>query len=266
MYRVLIATNEPNVLDGLNASVKWQSFGFFPPAVVCTADEAIHAIETTRVDCIAYMLTSTEARKLSHYLNTRRPSLPIFELRRSLENQQRVLLEMRRVLDRMRTDMSDEELDEATVLAMLRDELTHSLLAGEITDERELHGRLQMLRSHLSEDKLCVIYEFDLPQGEVYLNSQWHYGSERLENALRSNFFGRYYEDLYYIVAVLTPRHIRLVVCQRDDTENEPEESLVERSDGRVFQVLDNIKEYLGLDMVMTHRAVIPCLRALVVQ
>ena len=111
-----------------------------------------------------------------------------------------------------------------------------------------------MLRSHLSLTKQCVVYEFDLPQGEVYLNFQWHYGSERLEKALRNNFFGRYYEDLYYQVAVLTPRNIRVMVCQRDDRENEPEDSLVERADKHVAKVLEDIKEYLGLDMILTHR------------
>ena len=165
---------------------------------------------------------------------------------------------MRRVLDRLHDDSADEEYDEKTIMSMLRDELTHNLIAGEIGSERELRGRLQMLRSHLSLTRPCMLYEFDLPQGEVYLNFEWHYGSERLEKALRNNFFGRYYEDLYYQVAVLTPRNIRLIVCQRDDRENEPEDSLAQRADQHVSQVLEQIRKYLDLDMVQTARAVLP--------
>ena len=263
MYRLLIATNEPNVLDQLNASVDWASLNFRQPMVVDTADSAIKCMESQRVDCVAYMLSSGEARKLSNYLNTVRPSLPIFEVRRSQEAQLRTLTDMRRVLACLHGDTSDEVVDEKTIMSMLRDELMHNLLAGEITSEKELRGRLELLRSHLSLTRPCVLYEFDMPQGEVYLNFQWHYGSERLEKALRNNFFGRYYEDIYYQVAALTPRQIRLIAAQRDDRENEPEDSLVERADQHVSQVLDQIKEYLGLDMVLTQRVVLPSMIAL---
>ncbi|MBQ9197199.1 MAG: hypothetical protein IJ157_08140 [Clostridia bacterium] len=260
MYRLLIATNEPSVLDKLNGSVDWASLNFHQPTVVGTAEDAIQQMENNRVDCVAYMLSSSEARRLSKYLNTVRPSLPIFEIRRSLEAQMRILNDMRRVLDRLHDDSSDEVVDEKTVMSMLRDELMHNLLAGEISGEKELRGRLQMLRSHLSLVRPCVFYEFDMPQGEVYLNFQWHYGSERLERALRNNFFGRYCDDIHYQVAALTPRQIRLIACQRDDRENEPEESLLERADQHVDQVLNQIKEYLGLDMVITQRMVLPSL------
>lgn len=264
MYRLLIATNEPRVLDDLKASVTWEDLSFKPPIIVGTASEAIATMETSRVDCVAYMLPSEEARTLSGYLNTMRPSLPIFEIRRNLEAQKRILNDMRRVLDRLHDDSTDDYYDEKTIMSMLRDELIHNLLAGEIRTEKELRGRMQMLRSHLSLTRQCMLYEFDLPQGEVYLGFQWHYGSERLEKALRNNFFGRYDEDLYYQVAVLTPRNIRVIACQRDDRENEPEESLTARADKHVNKVLDDIKEYLGLDMILTQRAVLPNLCVLV--
>lgn len=263
MYRLLVATHEPDILTKLSDSIEWVQFYFHQPDVVNTAQEAINAMENRRVDCVAYMLKSDEAKKLSMYLNSVRPSLPIFELRRSVEDQKRILTDMKRVLDRLHTDFSDDYLDEKTIMSMLRDELTHNLLAGEISTVKELQGRLQMLRSHLSTSRPCVFYEFDLPQGEVYLNYEWHYGSERLEKALRNNFFGRYYEDLYYQVAVLTPRNIRAIVIQRDDRENEPEESMAVRADQHVKRVLEDVKEYLGLDMIMVNKTVLPSICAL---
>ena len=141
---------------------------------------------------------------------------------------------------------------EPAVLDILRDEVTHNLLAGEVAADAQLRGTLQLLRSFVSPDKQAILFDFDLPQGEVYLSAQWHYGSERLENALRNNFFGRYYDDIYYCVAVLTPRHIRVAACQRYDTESISEEDLLQKANSHVEQVLDNIKEYLGLDMVTT--------------
>lgn len=252
MYRVLFATNEPAVLEPLNGITSWQSMNFHEPILVSNADEAINVMESKRVDGIAYMLDTDEARKLYVYLNTMRPSLPIFQIRHTFEEQQEELIRLRRLLDRVHADMYDDVYDEAAVLDMLRDETTHNLLAGEIETDEHLRTALQLLRSFVSPDKEAILYDFDLPQGEVYLSAQWHYGSERLENALRNHFFGRYYEDIYYAVAVLTPRHIRVAACQRYDTQDISENALLEKADSHVSQALENIKEYLGLDMTVT--------------
>ena len=144
--------------------------------------------------------------------------------------------------------------DEARKLSLYLNNMrpSHNLLAGEVAADAQLRGTLQLLRSFVSPDKQAILFDFDLPQGEVYLSAQWHYGSERLENALRNNFFGRYYDDIYYCVAVLTPRHIRVAACQRYDTESISEEDLLQKANSHVEQVLENIKEYLGLDMVTT--------------
>ena len=257
MYRILIAIQEMDAFEQMNAQINWQSMNYHAPTFVSTADEAISAMETKRVDCIAYVLPKEDARKLNDYLTRVRPSLPIFQIKRNLDSQLNVLRDLLRLLDRLHSDMSDEIIDENVVLDMLRDELGHTLLAGEIRKESTLRGRLDMLRSHISPDKRCVMYDFDMPQGEVYLMNQWHYGSERLENALRTNFFGRYYDDMYYTVAVLTPRHIRVLACQRKEGKDEAPESLVMRADVHVSQAVENIKEYLGLDLILTDTQVL---------
>lgn len=263
MYRILIAIQEPAAFEQMNAGIDWQSMHFRPPMFVTTADEAIHAMETQRVDCIAYVLPKEDARTLNAYLSNVRPSLPIFQIKRNLESQINVLRDLLRLLDRLHSDMSDDYVDENTIMDILRDELGHDLLAGEIRNDSTLRARLQMLRSYVSPDKRCVLYDFDMPQGEVYLMNQWHYGSERLENALRNNFFGRYYDDLYYCVAVLTPRHIRVMACQQKAGEDEAAESLLMRADVHVGRSLEDIKEYLGLDLILTETHVLDNLSAL---
>ncbi len=252
MYRVLFATNEPAVLEPLNQITNWQNMSFHEPVIVSNADEAIRVMESKRIDGIAYMLDSDEARKLNFYLNNMRPSMPIFQIQRTLESQKEEIISVRRLLDRLHADMSDDVYDENAVLDILRDEVTHNLLAGNVATDAELNSTLQMLRSFVAPTKPAILFDFDLPQGEVYLSAQWHYGSERLENALRNNFFGRYCDNIYYCVAVLTPRHIRVAACQRSDQDNLEENTLVEKANSHVEEVLENIKEYLGLDMVIT--------------
>ena len=97
-------------------------------------------------------------------------------------------------------------------------------------------------------DRPCFVIDFDLPQGEIYLSDRWHYGRERLENALRSNFFGRYVDNIYYGVAVLTTRHIRLFACQRRDSQ-EDLEAINQRVQRHVEKTVADIKEYLDLDL-----------------
>lgn len=164
MYRVLFATNEPAVLEPLNQITNWQSMSFHDPVLAGNADEAIRLMESKRVDAIAYMLNADEARKLSLYLNNMRPSLPIFQIQRTLDAQKEEIINVRRLLDRLHADMSDEVYDEAAVLDILRDEVTHNLLAGEVAADAQLRGTLQLLRSFVSPDKQAILFDFDLPQ------------------------------------------------------------------------------------------------------
>ena len=249
MYRIVIALKDPQSFSAMNEKIDWFSMNFHEPMIVSSADEAINLMETRRVDCIAYIFEKYEASSLKKYLSQVRPSLPIFQIKRDYDAQIKTLKDLLRYLDRLHSDCSDEVYDENVIMDMLRDELGHNLLAGELHDEQVLRGRLQMLRSYVSADKKCVLYDFDMPQGEVYLMNQWHYGSERLENALRNNFFGRYYDDIYYFVAVLTPRHIRVLACQRKEGDDEEENSLLFRTNMHINQSIDEIKSYLGLDL-----------------
>ena len=249
MYRILIAVKDAMAFADMSEKIDWQSLNFHKPVIVTSAEDAVAYMETKRVDAIAYIFEKYEASALKKYLSKVRASLPVFQIKRDYELQMTILRDLLRYLDRLHSDMSDEVCDENMIMDMLRDELGHTLLAGELRDEQVLLYRLQMLRSHVSTEKKCVLYDFDMPQGEVYMMNQWHYGSERLENALRNNFFGRYYDDIYYWAAVLTPRHIRVLACQRKDGGDETDESLLERTNQHIEQSMDNVKEYLGLDM-----------------
>ena len=109
MYRVLFATNEPAVLEPLNQITNWQSMSFHDPMLAGNADEAIRLMESKRVDAIAYMLNADEARKLSLYLNNMRPSLPIFQIQRTLDAQKEEIINVRRLLDRRAAGRVDGE-------------------------------------------------------------------------------------------------------------------------------------------------------------
>lgn len=249
MYRILIVSQETGILDAMNANLDWVGMNFYQPLFAENYEDAINTIENQRIDCIGYLLEAEEARKLNQYLTNVRPSLPVFQVKRTLRGQIDSMREVRHVLDRLMADTADEILEPETVLEMLREEFVHELLEGRIRENGLIDSRLLMLRSSVAADKPCVVIDFELPQGEVYLGNRWHYGSERLENALRNNFFGKYYNDIYYTVAVLTPCHIRMLACQRTDKEPVGQETLLNSVSRHVQEVLENIKSYLNLDM-----------------
>ncbi|MHC1787261.1 MAG: hypothetical protein AB9880_09405 [Christensenellales bacterium] len=249
MYKLLLVTDREEVRKAFLNVTDLADMMFAPITIISDVEEAISYLERNAVDAVGYSIHSADVGPLHQYLVTLRPSLPIYQTHHHDETLRAELLRIRRFLDALHADYSDESYDEAAVLEYLRDELMDQLLALEVPTREELKSRLKLVRAHLSFDRPCFLFDFDLPQGEVYLSDRWHYGRERLENSLRSNFFGRYIDNIFYGVAVLTPRHIRLLAVQRQDgPEMDPIEVgyTVQR---HVQAKVADIKEYLDLDL-----------------
>lgn len=254
MYKLLLVTDQESIRALFENQIDWASLDCRKPQIAATAEEAIALLNSSPVDAVGYYLSKPAAVPLIRYLRYGRPSLPIFEVCDQPEKQLPVLRETRALLDRLHADFSDEYYDEDAMLTILRDELAHQMLAGEIKEWPALERSLKLIRARLDMQAPCVIYEMDMPQGEVYLSEHQH-AQERLESALRNNFFGRYVDGIYYAVAVLTPRHIRLMcIPMQSDTPEDPA-AFAARADEHIHDSLQQIKEYLDLDMTVVHSA-----------
>lgn len=248
MYKLLLVTDQKEIL-AMFQKIDWARLNCRVPLAVATAEEAIAALNSRAIDAVGYALSAVSAAPLAQYLRYGRPSLPVFEIADQLEKQQVILHELLGVLDRLHADYSDEPYDEDAMLTLQRDELTHSLLAGEYDNFQTLERELKLIRARINPRGKCVLYEIDMPQGEVYLAEHHGHPQERLESALRNNFFGRYVDGIYYAVAVLTPRHIRLVCIPMQAESEEDAASFAARADEHVAASIQMIKEYLDLDM-----------------
>lgn len=247
MYKLLLITDRPDVRQAFESVGNWAQMMFHPITIVDSAEEGLLHLSTRAVDAMGYCLQGKGVSEMRAYAADH-PSLPIFQPHNRTEAIIEEMQRTRRFLDRVHADDADELFDEKTVLQMLRDELMNQLLAGEITSREELLSRIKLVRANASVVLPCYLYDFDLPQGEVYLADRWHYGRERLQNALRNNFFSRYVDDIYYDVVVLTPRHIRLFACPRMDSTLSPQDA--QRQVKRhVEGVVAQIKDYLDLDL-----------------
>jgi hypothetical protein len=250
MYKLLLVTDRDEVIRTLQEVGNLADLYLAPVTILQDVQQAIHYMETNAVDAVAYSLHHTDAQPLHQYLIDVRPSLPVFQAHSHLHTWQEELKRTRSFLDRLHADDSDEVYDPEAVREYMRDELLDQLLGRQIKTRDELMARLKLVRAELAMEKHAFLFDFDLPQGEVYLVDRWHYGRERLASALRNNFFGRYVDDIFYGVAVLSPRHIRLLACQRYDGQSEGDlAELTSRVQQHVEGKLRDIKEYLDLDL-----------------
>lgn len=248
MYKLLLVTDRKDIQALFENEIDWPRFNCRPPLITASAQEAIEWLNSKAIDAVGYHLPKYDAIPLSRFLRYGRPSLPIFQVTEEAETQKTILKETCILLDRLHSDFADDYYDEDAMLTMQRDELMHQLLAGKMHDWDYLLRGLQLIRTRLNPQAPSLLYEIDMPQGEVYL-SEHHHAQQRLESALRNNFFGRYVDGIYYAVAVLSPRHIRLVCIPMHSEETEDIHSFEERADEHVNESIFRIKEYLDLDM-----------------
>jgi len=255
MYKLLLATDREDILSQFRNQIDWPALNCRAPLLASSPQEAIDLLNTKAIDAVGYRFFEINGIALTKFLRYGRPSLPIFQVCDNLENEVQMIRQTVSVLDRLRADYMDEYYDEEAMLTILRDELLHSLLAGEMRDWDSVNREMKLLRAHVSVDQPCVLYEIDMPQGEVYLSEHQGHAQQRLESALRNNFFGRYVEGIYYAVAVLSPRHIRIVCIPMHGQEPETQDAFGARTDAHINESIQKIKEYLDLDMQVVQSA-----------
>ena len=76
------------------------------------------------------------------------------------------------------------------------------------------------------------------------MSVRWHYGSDRLESALR-NFFGRGYSHMLMHVAVVSPEEVR-ILCYPENADFDVSENIAY---DYMRETLEQIENYLGLHM-----------------
>ena len=255
MYKLLLVTDREDLRNQFRDQIDWARLDCRAPYLASSPQEAIDLLNSKAIDAVGYRFFKTDGIQLTKFLRYGRPSLPIFQICETAEKETEMLAQTVSVLNRLRADYADAYYDEETMLTLQRDELIHSLLAGEMCEWESVLREMKLIRAHVSLDKPCVLYEIDMPQGEVYLSEHQGHAQERLESALRNNFFGRYVEGIYYAVAVLTPRHIRVVCMPMHGQASETKENFGKRTDEHINDSIQKIKEYLDLDMNVTASA-----------
>lgn len=260
MYKLLLATDKPNVIETFQAVTSWESLGFRAPRVVSTVQTAMDSLKKHHADGIAVAFDKENEAALEAYLSQEYPILPIINASKQPGQVIDNVCELRSLLSRTHADFSNDSFGEADMLQLCRHEFFRALIGGEIRRPEDVVRRMRLLRSHMSPDQPCVLLELALPEGDTFLTGRWHYGTERLEVALR-NFFGVELEGMRMLVSVLADERIFLLACPMLGQE------AVDSISGVVYshaeESIAHVKEYLGLHLSIASVRILPNLTVL---
>lgn len=260
MYKLLLATTRQETLDAFNGVPSWEAMGFRKPRIVAGAQEAIEALENYHVDGVAFDLPQEDGQLMA-YLAAEYPILPIFEACRKTTELVTSLKELRSLLNRTHADFSNDDFGEKDMLQLCRHDFLRELLNGQVKTRKDVEVHLRLLRSRMDPHKPCVVLDLAARAGDDFLSGRWHYGSERLEVALR-NFFGVELEGMRIVPSVMPDETIRLLCCPMLGAQVETD-SITALVTQHAEGAMEHVREYLDLDLHITNIHVLPQLTSL---
>ena len=241
MYKLLLATNDPAVVEAFSA-VKWEELGFKQPRVVSTAEEALSSLRVNHADAVAIGLPKEQDDLLVEQLLEKNPMLPIMAVSTKPGVIESYAVELRRLLGRINADVSNDAFSTADLLKECRHEFFRALMDGRATSEEDVLRHLRLIRSKMDPTKPCVVAELEIPADNDFLRGRWQYGSDRLEVALR----------------------IVLLGCPMLFHEGPDEDaSITGILSDHIRDSIEHVDEYMGIDLRIASIRVLPCLTAL---
>ena len=256
MYRLLIVTKDPSAIDRLNATDGWEKLGFRPPRICQSFEEAKASLSAHRVDAIA-VDADPDFDELHAYLDEHYPTKPLCRVEKDPQKQRQVVQELYSLLTRLSADDTNDEYDDAYKLQQQRERWLKKVIGGMVPTEEEMQRQICLYRCRERLDVPCVLARLEMPDDDTFLSERWHYGSERLEQALR-NFFGFEHDHMLMHVAVVSQEEVR-VLCYPASLDMGISENVAFEY---VQETLEQVDHYLGLHMKVLEVRRIPGLLA----
>ena len=264
MYKLLLVTDREDVREAFLGIQDMNRLMFEPLALAAEVTEAMHYLERPGADAIAVDMQNQDAAPLMAHLDERYPYLPILRTHRRGDALRNELSMLRDALDQLHGDFSDYDNNPAMIMARLQNEALHKLLEERIANRDELASRLLLARSPICPKRPCLLFEFDLPDGAHFLGSRWHHGFDRLDLALRANFFGQIAGPLAFTTALISPLRLRVLACSAEDLSDRELDRLSSQVQRQVLDTAAQVKTFLDLDLVCSQFRVLETLDALI--
>lgn len=267
MYKLLLISDQDDVLSAFDQVGNWERTGFKKPHIRHDLEGAIDSLSKHHADGIAIAVDPEEEEKILAYLQEFFPTVPIFEAGRSRQEVLRYLSELNILLNRLHADFSNDRFLLSDMLQECRHEFFRKLMTGKIRTREELYRNMRLLRSRMDADRPCLMAELIQKKGgDGELEGRWHYGDERLELTLRKSFGGDV-QGIHVLPTVHPDGEIRVLACPLHGVETTISgESMTAFITEHIQKGIQHLKEYFGLELTLKEIRILPALSALCVE
>lgn len=260
MYKLLLVSDQEDVLEAFANIRNWGNNGFNKPHLRSDLDGAKESLKKHHADGIAMALSPDQEKELLAYLQEEYPLVPIFEAGRTTAEAEAYLGELRMVLNRLRADFASDSGDEHIMMLRARRHFFRRLVSGKPITQEELYRRMRLLRSRMDPDRPCILV--DLEQSSLEddrLVGRWQDSDYLLERELFQSFGG----DVkgYHVLPLVTEdgRVFVLAGALRDQPQ---EEDMATTMNECIREGISHAEEYRGIHLRMKGMQILASLYA----
>ncbi len=265
MYKLLLVSDQEDVLNAFEQINDWERQGFKPPHIRHNYDGMLDSLAKHHADGISIAVGPEEEQKIFQYLQENYPNVPIFQAGRTREEVLRYLNELNILLNRIHADFSNDRFDELDMLQECRHDFFRKLMTEKIERKEDVSRSMKLLRSKMDPERPCMLVEIQQVYGEDKdkLEGRWHYGPDRLELALRYSFGGDV-QGIHILPTVHTDGRILVLCCSLRGVEcTVSEGEMTALLTSHITTGIAHLKEFFGLELHISGIRILPSLYAL---
>ena len=263
MYRLLLVSDRPDVLENFAKFDRYERLGFKPPHVRHDYQGMLDSFQKHHADGIAFALPPEEEQKVLEFLKTQYPILPIFGACTDADELCRDLNELSNLLMRIHGDYSNDKIGRLDMLMYCRHEFFRKLIAGGVPNPEVMHRSLRLLRSRMRPDRPCVLASLSEIEDSGSAETCWDFDRDEIERFLRKSF-GRELNGMRILSLIPEGRRISVLVCPMEGVENIPSaDEMTKLVTEHISQVLDKLRDYEHIHMRTDKIETLPNLAAL---
>ena len=264
MYKLLLVSDREDVLNAFEQVDNWERIGFKKPHIRNSFEGAKDSLAKHHADGIAIALNPEEKEKLILYLWEFFPYVPVFQAGTTKEEVVRYLKELKKVLNCLRADYSNEKFNEGEAIIKYRHDLFRRLLNGEVKDVEWFNRHMRLLRSRMDSDRPFIVMELsEKDEGRDLLGNRFQDDYQFLERVLAVSF-SQDINGLHVFPLVTDKRKIFLVAGPlHGQTNSEGEESMSSIVMQSAEDGIAHVNRYQGIELQIVRTQVFPSFNAL---
>ena len=263
MYKLLLVTDQEEVLSSFEAIQDWERNGFKKPHIRHDFEGAKESLFKHHADAVAFEVNEEEKEKLIAYLDEHYPRLSIFRAGKTREEAARYLQELRSTLNKLRADYSNEVSSEEELMLEMRHDVFRHLLSGAIHDEDQLYRSMRLLRSRMDTYRPCIVIEMEQPEyNREHFGGGWGKNYRQLERTLQNSFTRDV--DGYHMVPLVTETGKIYLLAGALHGQRQPEaEQLMVTILRNSRDGIEHVGQYQGIELNIVNIRTMPSLNAL---